>query len=76
MTRRNPPNSPAFDVLAVDRGWLTSEGIAHRAGQRVDTVDRNLYRWRTEGLVETRKIELTPASSRTEWKVSHRGHSL
>lgn len=61
------------DLLFLDGGWLTSEGIAVDLGCDPATVERALRRLRREGLVESRLVGLASADrrnrdKRTEWK--------
>ena len=62
-----------LDLLELDGGWLTSEGLALDLGFDPQTVDRTLYRLRQKNLVESRVVELALSSggrlqSRSEWR--------
>lgn len=63
----------ARDLLFLDGGWLTSDGIAADIGRDPVTVERALRRLKQEGLVECRLVELASADRRNrdkrmEWK--------
>lgn len=58
------------DWLSLDGGWLTSEGLAMELDRSVGWMDRVLRRLRSEGVVESRVVELagTHRDQRTEWR--------
>ena len=62
-----------LDLLELDGGWLTAEGLALDLGFDPETVDRTLYRLRQKNLVQSRVVELALSSagrlqSRSEWR--------
>jgi predicted transcriptional regulator len=63
------------DLLDIDGGWLTVDGIADRLGISPTTASRALYRLRNAGLVESRYVELARSrpgkaslDGRSEWR--------
>lgn len=63
-----------IDHLTIDGGWLTADGIGLAINRDPDTVERHLRKLRSEGLVESRLVELSALDgnkyreARTEWK--------
>lgn len=54
-----------IDLLRVDGGWLTCEGIALDLGESPQTVSRTLFRLRLRDWVLSR-----PRDSRLEWRAA------
>lgn len=64
-----------LDLLDIDGGWLTSDGIAVALELPVPTVSRTLYRLRGRNLVRYRNVEMALSArgrmqSRAEWKAA------
>lgn len=57
-----------LDVLLIDGGWWTVDGLVVRTGVAKSVVDRALFRLRDRGRVVSRKVELTAGEFRTEWR--------
>lgn len=68
----NHPNSPAFDLLDLDGGWLTAEGISVASDHQLSTrsITRSMMRWAGKGFIETRSVGLTGVETRREFRVT------
>jgi len=68
----NHPNSAAFDLLDLDGGWLTAEGISVASDHQLSTqsITRSMMRWAGKGFVETRSVGLTGVETRREFRVT------
>lgn len=71
MTRRSgylhPGRIPdqVVDLLEIDGGWLTSDGIAADLRAKPESVERALFRLRKANRVNSRRRDI-----RFEWSVS------
>ncbi len=52
------PRSPIFDLLALSGEWEPIRSLAQDAGRNYVAARRSIDRWKSEGLVETRQVEL------------------
>ncbi len=52
------PRSPVFDLLALSGEWEPLRSLAQDSGRSYETTRRSVTRWKREGLVETRVVEL------------------
>lgn len=66
------------DIMEIDPGWWTTEGLAHRFGCHPDSVKRVLRQLEDDGRVERRRVDLatvgTPGTGfvdrRSEWRLA------
>ncbi len=52
------PRSPVFDLLVLSGEWEPIRSLAQDAGRSYAAARRSIDRWKSEGLVETRHVEL------------------
>lgn len=71
MSRGGPHTRPnrgsiadrTLDLLQIDGGWLTTQGIARDLGEKPKTIERTLARLRQRGWVSFR-----PRDRGLEWR--------
>ena len=56
------PRSPIYDLLQLHDTWQPVASLAQDTGIDYDTACRSIKRWEAAGLVETRVVELHPAT--------------
>lgn len=59
--------SNVIDLLEVDGGWLTADGLAMAIGCDPKSAYRVLMRLRDRGVVRSRLVELAGRDTRLEW---------
>ncbi len=67
------PRSPIFDLLVLSGEWEPLRSLAQDTGRSYETTRRSVVRWKRQGLVETRQIDLASSGwKRVDTKVEVR----